>query len=109
MVARVVTVRVDPERLQETVEQYEAEASAVAEQEVGFMGALLLSRPDGQAISIDLCDTAEHLRANERRGFYQAQVAKFAERIVDRPRRDFYDVKVAKGAPGGPELLETIE
>jgi hypothetical protein len=46
-----------------------------AEQEEGFIGALLLTRDDGRALVVDLCDTVEHMRANERSGFYQTQVA----------------------------------
>ena len=41
------------------------------------------------------------MRANERNGFYQTQVAKFAGKLVDRPAREFYDVAVAKGVKGG--------
>ena len=60
---------------------------------------------DGRALVVDLCDTVEHMRANERNGFYQTQVAKFAGKLVDRPAREFYDVAVAKGVKGGAELL----
>jgi hypothetical protein len=42
------------------------------------MGALLLTRDDRRALVVDLRDTVEHMRANERSGFYQTQVAKFA-------------------------------
>ena len=70
------------------------------------MGALLLTRPDGQALAIDLCDSIENLRENERNGFYQTQVAKFADKVIGRPTREFYDVGVARGVQGGPELLK---
>ena len=53
---------------------------------------------------IDLCDTLEHMRANEHNGFYQSQVAKFAGKIIDRPIRAFYDVAVARGVVAGAEL-----
>jgi hypothetical protein len=49
------------------------------------MGALLLTREDGRALVVELCDTVEHMRANERSGFYQTQVAKFAGKLVDPP------------------------
>jgi hypothetical protein len=73
------------------------------------MGALLLTREDGRAVIVDLCDTVEHMRADERSGFYQTQVAKFAGKLVDRPARDFYDVAVAKAVHGDPELLRSAE
>ena len=39
------------------------------------MGAPLLTRDDRRALVVDLRDTVEHMRANERSGFYQTQVA----------------------------------
>jgi hypothetical protein len=105
MVARVTAVRVNPEDVEESVRLFDESVVPAAEQEEGFMGALLLVREDGRALAIDLCDTLEHMRENERNGFYQTQVAKFASKIVGRPSREFYDVAVAKGVKGGPELL----
>ncbi len=106
MVARVTQVRVNPEDVEESVRLFDESVVPAAEQEEGFMGALLLVRQDGRAIAIDLCDTLEHMQANERNGFYQTQVAKFAGRLVGTPSRVFYDVAVAKGVRGGRELLE---
>src|SRR5215203_5968331 len=105
MVARVTTVKVKPEDVEEAVRLFEESVMPAAEQEEGFMGALLLTRDDGRALVVDLCDTVEHMRANERSGFYQAQVAKFAGKIVERPAREFYEVAVAKGVKGGLDLL----
>jgi hypothetical protein len=56
-----------------------------------------------------MCDTLEHMRANERNGFYQTQVAKFAGKLVERPSREFYDVAVAKGVWGGTEPLRSVD
>ena len=102
MVARVTTVKVKPEDVDEAVRLFDESVMPAAEQEEGFMGALLLTREDGRALVIDLCDTVEHMRANERSGFYQSQVAKFADKIVDRPSRAFYEVAVSHGVQGGP-------
>jgi hypothetical protein len=104
MVARVTTVKVKPEDVEEAVRQFDQSVVPAAEQEEGFMGALLLTREDGRALVIDLCDTLEHMRANEHSGFYQSQVAKFAGKIIDRPSRAFYDVAVARGVVAGAEL-----
>jgi len=105
MVARVTHVRVKPEDIDESVRLFDESVVPAATQEEGFMGALLLVREDGEALAIDLADTLEHAQANERSGFYQTQIAKFADRIVDHPSREFYEVKVAKGVEGGIELL----
>ncbi len=109
MVARVTQVRVNPEDVADSVRLFDESVVPAAEQEEGFMGALLLAREDGRALVIDLCDTLENMRANERNGFYQSQVVKFAGKIVDHPRREFFDVKVARGVRGGPELLQAAE
>jgi hypothetical protein len=95
MVARVTHVRINPEAIDESVRLFDDSVVPAAEQEAGFMGAILLTRSDGRALVIDLCDTLENLQANERNGFYQAQVAKFRDKIVDHPSREFYEVKVA--------------
>jgi hypothetical protein len=106
MVARVTRARVKPEDVDEAVRLFDESVVPAAEQEEGFMGTLLLVREDGEAMAIDLCDTIEHLHANERSGVYQTQVAKFADKIVDHPTREVYDVPVAKGVAGGPDLLQ---
>lgn len=109
MVARVTHVRVAPEDVDESVRLFDESVLPAAQQETGFMGALLLVREDGQGLAVDLCDTLENLQANERSGFYQAQVAKFADKLQGHPRREHYRVAVAKGVKGGPELLELAE
>jgi hypothetical protein len=100
MVARVTHVKVKPEDVEEAVRLFDDAVVPAAEQEEGFLGALLLTRADGRALVLDLCDTVEHMRANERSGIYQTEVAKFADKFVDRPGREFYDVAVAKGVQG---------
>ena len=97
MVARVTQVRVNPEDMAEAIRLFDESVLPAAEQEEGFMGALLLVRDDGRALAIDLCDTREHMQANEHSGFYQQEITKFAGKIVDHPTRHIYDVAVAKG------------
>lgn len=109
MVARVTRVHVNPEDVDESVRLFDESVVPAAEQEEGFMGALLLVRPDGETLAIDLCDTLEHMQDNERSGFYQTQVAKFADKVVGHPTRAFFDVRVARGVKGGPELLRAVE
>jgi hypothetical protein len=108
MVARVTHVRVNQDDVEESVRLFDESVVPAAEQEEGFMGAMLLVRQDGRALAIDLCDTLENMRANEHSGFYQTQIAKFADKIVERPSREFYEVRVVKGLQGGPELLDRI-
>jgi hypothetical protein len=105
MVARVTRVRVNPEDIDESVRLFDESVIPAAKQEEGFRGALLLMRSNGEALAIDLADSLEHAQANERSGFYQSQITKFAGKIVERPTREIYEVRVAKGVKGGAELL----
>jgi hypothetical protein len=105
MVARVTSVRVNPEDVEESIRLFDESVIPAAEQEEGFQGVLLLVREDGHALAIDLCDSIEHVRANERSGVYQTQVTKFADKIVESPHREVYRVAVSKGLKGGRELL----
>jgi hypothetical protein len=109
MVARVTHVRVNPDDVEGATRLFDESVIPAAQQEEGFMGAMLLVREDGRALAIDLCDTLEHMRQNEANGFYQQQVAKFAGKIIERPTREFYEVAVSKGVKGGPELLQLAE
>jgi hypothetical protein len=106
MVARVTSVQVKPEDIDDAVRLFDESVIPAARQEAGFMGTLLLVREDGRALAIDLADTRENMRANEASGFYQEQVAKFADKITGRPTRQVFDVRVARGVAGGPDLLE---
>lgn len=106
MYARVTSVQVKPEDIDDATALFDESVVPAARQEEGFAGALLLVRDDGELIAVDLSDTLEHMRANERSGFYQSQVAKFRDRIVGHPHREIYRVAVAKGVRGGVQLLE---
>jgi hypothetical protein len=106
MVARVTQVQVKPQDIDESVRLFDESVVPAAREEEGFMGALLLVREDGHALAIDLCDTLANMTRNEQNGFYQTQVAKFADKVIGHPSRQFYDVRVARGIEGGPELLE---
>src|SRR3954452_2120163 len=107
MVARVTSVRVNPEDVDESIRLFDESVIPAAEQEDGFQGVLLLVREDGHALAIDLCDSMEHVRANEASGVYQTQVKKFAGKIIGRPTREVYRVAGSKGLKGGRELLRS--
>jgi hypothetical protein len=105
MVARVTSVRVNPEDIEESVRLFDESVIPAVEHEKGFRGVLLLLRDDGHALAIDLADTLDDVRENERTGVYQSQVAKFADKIVEHPHREVYRVAVVKGLKGGREWV----
>jgi hypothetical protein len=104
--ARVTFAQVKPEEIEDSAQLFAEGIIPAAREEEGFRGALFLARDDGTVMTIDLADSLDHLRANERHGFYQAEVAKFRSRIVGHPHREFFRVAVSKGIKGGVELLE---
>ena len=106
MHARVTFAQVKPEDIEDSARLFVEGIIPAARQEEGFRGALFLVRDDGAVMTIDLADSLDHLRANERHGLYQSEVAKFRSRIVGHPRREFFRVAVSKGIKGGIELLE---
>jgi hypothetical protein len=104
--ARVTFAQVKPEDIEDSARLFEEGIIPAAREEEGFRGALFLVRDDGTVMAIDLADSLDHLRANEKHGFYQAEVAKFRSRIVGHPHREFYRVAVSRGIQGGVELLD---
>ena len=105
MIARLVRMRVRPEDIAEVVERYNDVIVPVAQAEEGFLGALLLTRPDGTIVSVDLCESVEQARSNEQHGIYQQEVSRFRDRLVDHPTREFYEVAAEIGLRGGTDLL----
>jgi len=106
MIARCTFVQVAPEDVDECVEIFNDRVRPAAKQLEGFRGLMLLvHEDDGRAITIDLCDSREEALSNERHGFYQQEIAHFAERLIGTPRREIYEVRSTAGIVGGPELL----
>ena len=106
MHARVTFAQVKPEDIEDSARLFGEGIIPAAREEEGFRGALFLVRDDGTVMAIDLADSLDHLRANEKHGLYQAEVAKFRSRIVGHPHREFFRVAVSKGIHGGVQLLE---
>jgi hypothetical protein len=104
--ARVTFAQDKPEDIEDSARLFEEGIVPAARQEEGFRGALFLVRDDGTVMTLDLADSLDHLRANEKHGLYQAEVARFRNRIVGHPHREFFRVAVSKGIKGGVEMLE---
>jgi hypothetical protein len=104
--ARVTFAQVKPGDIEDSARLFAEGIIPAAREEEGFRGALFLARDDGTVMAIDLADSLDHLRANEKHGLYQAEIAKFRSRIVGHPHREFFRVAVSKGIKGGVELLE---
>ena len=97
MHARVTYLEFEPENLDEVARLFDSAVRAVHEQEAGFRGAALLVRDDGKALALNLSEDLDHLRENDTRGIYTAEVAEFRSLIIGHPRRDFFRVAVSVG------------
>ncbi len=86
MFARITFVQVKPQDIDDASRLFDESVVPAVRQEQGFRGALLLVRDTGEALAVDFAESLEDLQANERNGVYQAQVAKFRERIIGHPR-----------------------
>lgn len=97
MHARVTYLEFAPENIDDAARLFEDAVAAVHETEPGFRGAALFLREDGKAMAINLAEDAEHLKANDASGIYQAEVAQFRSLLVGHPRREFFRVAVSVG------------
>jgi heme-degrading monooxygenase HmoA len=95
MYARVVTVQSQPGKTEETIRIYRDFVMPVSKQQQGFKGAFLLTDPNtGKGVSITLWETEADMRAGEASGYYQEQIAKFAQVFAGPPTREGYEVSV---------------
>jgi heme-degrading monooxygenase HmoA len=93
MHARVTYVTIRPGKLDEVQRIYRDTVVPAAEMQDGFMGAMILaddSKTTG--MSITLWDSHDSASAAEANGYFQAQVAKFANVLAAEPERALYEV-----------------
>ena len=95
MFARVTTVQVNIDKLDEATKIYEESVIPAAKSQKGFRGAYLLTdRKTGKGISMTLWESEEDAIANEQSGYYQEQLNKFKEVFIAPPVREGYEVSV---------------
>ena len=95
MFARLTTVQVKMDKLDETVKLYEESVVPAAKSQKGNVGAyLLVNRETGKGVSITVWDSEEDAIANEQSGYYQEQLAKFKDAFTAPPVREGYEVAI---------------
>jgi heme-degrading monooxygenase HmoA len=99
MHARVVNLRVRPVDTKEMVRIYRDSVMPAARRQRGFGGAMLLTDPQtGIGISVTMWETESDREAGEASGYYQEQIDKFADFLIDTPVRKHYEVSVLERA-----------
>jgi len=95
MNARVTTVQVRPDKMDEAIGIYRDSVTPAAQQQKGFKGLLMLTdRNTGKGISIALWETEADMTAGESSGYFQQQLAKFKDILSAPPVREQYEVSV---------------
>jgi hypothetical protein len=92
MKARVVTVQIQPSKLDEAIRIYRDSVVPVASEYKGCHAVFLATdRSSGKGVSITMWDEQE-LQSSEASGYLQEQFAKFADVFAAPPIREVYDV-----------------
>jgi len=95
MHARLTTVRVQPGKIEETLDIGRNSIVPAAKERQGFKGLFLLTNSDtGKGISLTLWETEEDLKASEESGYYQEQLGKLAEVLAEQPEKEDYEVSI---------------
>lgn len=95
MYARLTTLNVKPEKVDEAIKIYRTSVVPAAKSQQGFVAAYLLTdRTAGQGISITIWKTEEDALANEHNLYYQEQLVKFLEFLQSPPIREGYEISV---------------
>ncbi len=95
MFARLTTVQIKLNRIDEFIKRYEESVVPAAKTQKGYCGVyLFVDRKTGNGVAVSLWDKEEDALANEQNLYYQEQVAKFITFFKKNPIREGYEVCV---------------
>lgn len=95
MFARVVTVQMKPEYLDEAIRIYEESIVGHARTQEGFKSVQLLSqRNTGKTVSISTWETEADMLAGERSSYLKDQFARLAGFFLEQPVTEHFEIAV---------------
>ena len=95
MYARLTSMNIKPEKIDEAIKIYETSVVPAAKSQSGFVAAYLFTdRPTGRGISMTIWKTQSDALANEHNRYYQEQLVKFIEFFQSPPIREGYEISV---------------
>jgi heme-degrading monooxygenase HmoA len=98
--ARVVSVQIQPDKLDEAIALYRDSVIAAAREQKGFLGSVLLTdRGSGKGLSVTAWASEADLKASEGGGYLQAQLRKFGEMFSAPPEVEVFEVAAARVRP----------
>ena len=92
MFARLTIVQTKADKMDEAVKVAKESVIPAAKSQKGFVGAHLLTEPNGKGVFISFWDTEEDAIATEKSGQYQEQLAKFKDLFAAPPVHEGYNV-----------------
>ena len=92
MFARLTIVQTKADKMDEAVKVAKESVIPAAKSQKGFVGAHLLTEPNGKGVFITFWKTEEDAIANETSGYYQQQLAKFKDLFAAPPVHEGYNV-----------------
>ena len=108
MKARVVTVQIQPDKLDEAVSIFRDSVVPAATKYDGCHALFLVTdRSSGKGVSISIWDEPE-LQSSESGGFLQEQFAKFAGVFAAPPVRELYDLGIWERASQTPSHVRLL-
>ncbi len=97
MYARVTTFNLNISRREEAVEIYKNSIIPAAEKQDGFRSAcFFVNKNAGKFVSITMWDSMDHAVANQKSGYFQAQIDKLSHLQVVVPDIEGFDVSAHK-------------
>ena len=95
MYARQTTFIIKRDKNEEAVSIYKNKVVPEAEKQKGFKGALFLSnKNNSKFISLTLWESIDDAVENVKSGYFQAQLDKFDEIVVDTPEKEDFSVEL---------------
>lgn len=95
MYARVITVQIQPGRIEEANSIYHDSVIHAAKQQKGFKSAMLMTDPaTGKGISVSMWESETDQKASETSGYLQQQLTKIGTVLAGPPVREGFVVDV---------------
>lgn len=95
MYARVITIQIQPGRIEEANGIYRDSVIPAAKQQKGFKSAMLMTHPaTGKGISVSIWESEADQKASETSGYLQQQLTKVGVVLAGSPVREGFVVGV---------------
>ncbi|MBK8946366.1 MAG: hypothetical protein IPM32_14010 [Ignavibacteriae bacterium] len=93
MYARMTTFYLNVKAMDQASKVYQDSIIPAAKNQHGFLKAFFLTNSNaGKFVAVTIWDNIEHALANQKSGYYQAQIEKFSEFMIGDPEIEGFSV-----------------